>query len=348
MTEHDPGEGGLDGAVGNQTGEQQFRLLADNAPVMIWRADTTKACDFFNKPWLDFTGRGMDQELGFGWAEGVHPEDFDRCLAIFTGAFDRRESFSMTYRLRRHDGVYRWLLDNGRPYQDAAGRFAGYFGSCVDVTEMKRALDDKDVLLREVHHRVRNNMQLITALLDMQAQGAAEQETRDRLSEAAGRIRSIALVQEQLHGADTVSGVDLGDYLRSLVTAVAGLRGRLAVEVDADPLPLPLDRAVPIGLIVNELLTNALKHAFPDGRPGTIRVEARRDAQGAVAILVADDGIGLADAMLEERPRSLGYRLIRRLAVQAAATVDLDPGSGRGTRHRIRLSPVNAPDACGV
>lgn len=345
MTERDPGEGGLGGAVRDQAGEQQFRLLADNAPVMIWRADTTRACDFFNKPWLDFTGRSMAQELGFGWAEGVHPEDFDRCLAIYTGAFDRRESFSMTYRLRRHDGIYRWLLDNGRPYQDAAGRFAGYFGSCVDVTEMKRALDDKDVLLREVHHRVRNNMQLITALLDMQAHGATEQETRDRLNEAASRIRSIALVQEQLHGTDTPSGVDLGDYLRSLATAVAGLQGRLAVEVEADAIPLPLDRAVPIGLIVNELLTNALKHAFPGGRPGTVRVEARREEGGAVTILVADDGIGLAGAMLEDRPRSLGYRLIRRLATQADATIHLDPGTGPGTRHRIHLSPAAVPES---
>ena len=93
-----------------------FEELANNAPVMIWRSRLDKLCDFFNKPWLDFTGRTHAQEFGMGWAEGVHPDDFDRCVKIYTTAFDAREKFSMEYRLRRHDGVYRWILDTGTPF----------------------------------------------------------------------------------------------------------------------------------------------------------------------------------------------------------------------------------------
>jgi two-component system, sensor histidine kinase PdtaS len=117
-----------------------FRELGDNAPVMIWRSGVDKLCDWFNKPWLDFVGRTMEQEIGYGWADGVHLDDFDRCVDIYTRSFDDREDFSMTYRLRRYDGVYRWILDHGSPF-NRSGKFAGYFGTCIDVTEQREAHD---------------------------------------------------------------------------------------------------------------------------------------------------------------------------------------------------------------
>lgn len=321
----------------DQGGEQQFRLLADNAPVMIWRADTSKACDFFNKPWLEFSGRTMEEEFGFGWAEGVHPDDHERCVRIYVTAFDAREEFTMPYRLRRHDGEYRWLLDNGRPYHHADGSFAGYFGSCIDITDMKQALDDKDVLLREVHHRVRNNMQLISSLLEMQAVAANGEEAKAKLREAATRVRSIALAQEALHDNESFSSVDLGHYLRSVVAAVGGMQDRIRFEMAVEKIPFALDRAVPTGLIVNELLTNALKHAFPEGREGTVRVEARRAEDGTVMIMVADDGVGLPSEEVPMQTRSLGYRLIRRLTDQAEAFLTVD--RSHGTRLTITLPP---------
>ncbi len=132
--------------------EARFRLAADFAPVLIWMSDTDKLCVYFNKPWLDFTGRTLDQERGEGWAEGVHPDDHQRCLNTFTQAFDRKEEFQMEYRLRRHDGEYRWILDKGIPRFNADHSFAGYIGSCVDVTEVKRmeeALRQKEMELLE-------------------------------------------------------------------------------------------------------------------------------------------------------------------------------------------------------
>jgi PAS domain S-box-containing protein len=119
-------------------GERFFKELADNAPVMIWRSGPDKLCNWFNKPWLDFVGRSMEQELGNGWAEGVHPDDFDRCLKTYVTAFDAREPFTMMYRLRRFDGGYRYILDNGAPFF-RGGAFAGYFGSCIDVTDQQAA-----------------------------------------------------------------------------------------------------------------------------------------------------------------------------------------------------------------
>ena len=133
--------------------EARFRLVANTAPVLIWMSDTDKLCTYFSVPWLEFTGRSIESELGNGWAEGVHPEDFKACLETYTKAFDRRERFSMEYRLRRHDGEYRWVLDIGVPRFNEDGSFAGFIGSCVDVTDRRaaqqalRASEDKLRLL---------------------------------------------------------------------------------------------------------------------------------------------------------------------------------------------------------
>lgn len=115
--------------------EEQFRIMADTAPVLIWISGTDKLCYFFNAEWLRFSGRTMEQEYGNGWAEGVHPDDFNRCLDIYITSFDARKEFKMEYRLKRHDGVYRWILDHGVPRYTASGEFAGYIGSCIDVQE---------------------------------------------------------------------------------------------------------------------------------------------------------------------------------------------------------------------
>jgi PAS domain S-box-containing protein len=130
--------------------ESRFRNVADSAPVLIWMAGVDKLCTFFNKPWLEFTGRSTEQELGDGWAEGVHPEDLQKCLQVYIEAFDARQPFVMKYRLRRNDGEYRWISDQGVARHDAQGGFAGYIGSCVDVTELMK----KEEALHEFEERV--------------------------------------------------------------------------------------------------------------------------------------------------------------------------------------------------
>ena len=132
-------------------GESRFRVVADAAPVLIWMSGLDKLCTFFNKTWLEFTGRTIEQEMGNGWAEGVHPDDLQSCLKTYVEAFDARQPFVMQYRLKRHDGEHRWISDNGVPRYDAQKNFAGYIGSCLDVTELLR----KEKALREFEERVR-------------------------------------------------------------------------------------------------------------------------------------------------------------------------------------------------
>jgi PAS domain S-box-containing protein len=140
--------------------ENRFRIAADAAPVMMWMSGLDKLCTFLNKPWLEFTGRTLDQEMGHGWIEGVHPDDVQNCVKTYVEAFAARQPFVMEYRLRRHDGEYRWISDTGRPRLDFQGSFAGYIGSCLDITETRR----KTEALVESENRLRS-------ILDTAAEG---------------------------------------------------------------------------------------------------------------------------------------------------------------------------------
>jgi len=139
----------------------EYRLLVEHAPVMVWRAGLDASCDYFNETWLSFTGRTLEQEMGNGWAEGVHRDDFDRCLKHYLEHFQRRAAFEMEYRLRRHDGEYRWIFDRGVPFTDGTGAFAGFIGSCVDVDERRKKQDAREqrdqaqlALAREFEQRI--------------------------------------------------------------------------------------------------------------------------------------------------------------------------------------------------
>ncbi|HEY3625816.1 MAG TPA: PAS domain S-box protein, partial [Terracidiphilus sp.] len=133
--------------------EERFRLVADTAPVLIWMSGIDKLCSYFNKPWLDFTGRPLAAELGNGWASGVYPDDLQGCLATYTQSFDQREKFRMEYRLRRHDGEFRWVLDVGVPRFNEDRSFAGYIGIAIDVTDRKEG----EQRLHEMHRQLQQH-----------------------------------------------------------------------------------------------------------------------------------------------------------------------------------------------
>lgn len=124
----------------------EYMTIVEQAPIMIWRANLSAECDYFNQQWLSFTGRTMEQELGNGWAEGVYSEDMEKCLDIYLTSFAKRLVFEMEYRLRRYDGEYRWIFDRGVPFSDKEGNFGGYIGSCIDITERVEA---RELILKE-------------------------------------------------------------------------------------------------------------------------------------------------------------------------------------------------------
>ncbi len=142
-----------------------FRLMADNAPVLIWIAGLDRLCTWLNKPWLDFVGRSLEQDIGNGWLENIHPDDYDRCSKAYTSAFDARQTVSLEYRLRRHDGEYRWILDTGTPLYKANGDFMGYIGSCIDITErrqLEEALRNSERIYRGIGESIQYGVWICT------------------------------------------------------------------------------------------------------------------------------------------------------------------------------------------
>ncbi|MCK6485415.1 MAG: MASE1 domain-containing protein [Phycisphaerae bacterium] len=213
--------------------EARFRTMADHAPVMIWESGTDKRCAWFNRVWLEFTGRSMEQELGDGWAEGVHPDDLERCLRTYVTAFDARQAFEMDYRLRRHDGAWRWVLDRGAPQFGPNSEFVGYIGSCADITERKLAEAEREAMRGELETRVlERTAQLATTYRRLQA------EVRER--ELLEAEIALAIEREQyLLSARLHEG--LGQTLAGMSFDVSGLIAKVQAVA---PVQVPQAKAI--------------------------------------------------------------------------------------------------------
>jgi PAS domain S-box-containing protein len=301
-------------------GEIEFRELADHAPVMIWRARTDKHCDWFNKPWTDFTGKTQQQLCGYGWTDDVHPDDLQSCLADYHKAFDERTAFSLTYRVRRHDGRYRWLMDSGAPFH-RNGQFAGYFGSCVDITTQREMAENQQGLLAELNHRVKNNLQLIISLLQLSRLRAEGEEAKALMQSAITRVVGVGAVQEQLH-RNTQGQVDLAHFLPDLARGVINAQHNrlMTLNTETRPVRVSLQMASNLGLILNELLDNAIKH----GQGNRIGLQiAPMDAKTA-RICLSDHGPGFSDAVLKTFAfpgKAAAISLVDALSRRCGATV---------------------------
>ena len=210
---------------------------------------------------------------------------------------------------------------------------------------IRASLEEKETLLREVHHRVKNNMQVISSILHLQSEHIRDPEDRAIFDECQNRVRSMAMVHEKLYRSPNLSSIDFGEHIRELAAMLSHFYGQTArhtrLEVKAEAVGLNIDTAIPLGLILNELISNALKHAFPGGRPGTILVSLDFQPSGKLVLAVQDDGVGLPDGFDLDNTRSLGLKMIRDLTRQVGGTLILFRNNG--TTFEISLpAPVVA------
>ncbi len=215
--------------------------------------------------------------------------------------------------------------------------------------QIRQSLQEKEVLLKEVHHRVKNNLQIITSLLNLQAVEITDPDTKEMFRDSMGRVKSMAIIHERLYQTDNLAEVALAEYIDSLTRFLAGTvsgnSGRISIVQDVEDVALPIDMAVPCGLIVNELVTNSLKHAFPDERKGEVRISCRCMEEGVVTLSVRDNGVGLPDDLHPENLKSLGMRLVHNLTDQLGGTLVFGNDGGAVFSIQFVFSIPEIPDA---
>ncbi len=206
--------------------------------------------------------------------------------------------------------------------------------------KIRTSLREKEALLKEIHHRVKNNLQVVSSLLGLQSRGVTDERTRRAFQESQNRVHSMALLHEALYQSENLSAVDFPVYIRQLASHLFHSYGvapqRIHLRTDLDQLYLDLDAAVPCGLIINELLSNSLKYAFPDGREGEIRIELHEHAGGVARLIVADNGVGLRSDVDLATARTLGLRLVRSLSEQLGGKIEVV--SNKGTEIRLTFA----------
>jgi len=363
--------------------EARFRLVADSAPVMIWMSGTDKLRTYFNKPWLDFTGRSIDRELGNGWAEAVDSEDLQRCLDTYVQSFDRREAFRMEYRLRRHDGEFRLVSDTGVPRFNPDRSFTGYIGSCIDVTDQRRAEEhlrraQEDLarvsrvvamgeLAAAIAHEVNQPLGAVVTNASAslrwlagqppnlgEAREAIDRTVRDanRASEVIVRIR--ALLQKV---PPQMEQLDVNVVIREVLTLAGNelLRSGIAVQTDLAPdVPNVFGDRVQLQQVLLNLILNGIDAMRTiTHRPRELRIKSAKHPDG-VLIQVHDSGDGvnpeqanhIFEPFFTTKPQGIGIGLsVGRSIVEAhGGRLWFTPGPSHGVVFQFTVPKADTSD----
>jgi two-component sensor histidine kinase len=250
-------------------------------------------------------------------------EEIECVTGVFKSIAAAQKPFKELENTNLHKDGHEVILEtSGVPIFDADGKFQGYRGIDRDITNRKKdeervkvSLREKEILLRELYHRTKNNMQVISSLLNLQSLSIDDENVLNIFRETQNRIRSIALVHEKLYQSNDLSNINLGDYIHDMTGTLFmsyGMSDKVSLNLDADTVITSIDTAIPCGLIINELITNSLKYAFPGNKKGSITV-AVNSADETVELRISDNGIGLPKEFDFKSAKSLGLKLIRQL-----------------------------------
>lgn len=310
---------------------ERLRLAIDTSGVVVFNQDADLRYTWIYRPMLGHAPEDMVGRTDMDLFERV--EDAARIVEIKRRVLATREAQRHLVELR-HRGSALWFDLNVQPRFGSDGDLVGIIGACIDVSDMQRAIARRELLLKELNHRIKNSLQLVVSLLRLQMGEIRDKTTRQQFERACRRVTAIAELHGSLYLTEDISSLDFGAHLRALapqlLEQVGGLGASVALEIVADDVMLDVDRAIPLSLIVNELLTNAVAHALAGRKSGSIGI-GFRVADGEGHLWISDDGPGLPPAATER----LGLRLVRALVAQIGGSMQIS--SRDGTRCDIRL-----------
>jgi PAS domain S-box-containing protein len=327
---------------------ERYELVVAGADAAIWDWDVRAKRVYYSRRWKELRGYAEDEisDREEEWSSRIHDADSARVIAALRAHVEGSAPvFAEEYRIRCKDGSWKWVLDRGIALRDEAGQAVRVAGSETDITERKRAeeelkasLHEKEVLLREVHHRVKNNLQIVSSLLNLQSRQLTDPALTAIFANTRDRVRAMASVHERLYESGDFAEVDLARHLGVLVRMLTRAHAPAGVTIQPvlqlEPVTVDLNTAVPLSLIANELIINALKYAFAGNREGTFTVALRADGAHC-ELRIADDGPGFPEALDPATTRTLGLRLVRDLAKQIRAQLEID-STAAGTNIVLR------------
>jgi PAS domain S-box-containing protein len=333
--------------------EERFRQLAENINNVFFIIDYETGGVVYLSPAFEMIWGISAAEVynePARWLEVIHPEDRGKINGL-KGARFMFEQFNQEFRIIKPGGKERWIHTKSFPVANETGEIYRVVGVTEDITQrkvseeqIKQSLREKEVLLREIHHRVKNNLQIISSLLSLQTPNIKNKQDLEIFLDSQNRIRSMALVHEKLYQRKDLSGINLEEYVKDL-TGILKESYRVKAElvdfdIEADDIMLNVDMSIGLGLIINELVSNAFKHAFPDNRRGAIKIRIKTGENDSLHLKISDNGVGFPEHIDFKNTESLGLQLVTTLVDQHWGKIELFRNDG--TKYKISFPDVKA------
>ncbi len=324
--------------------EERFRTMVEANSDFIWAVGLDGVYTYVSPKVEDLLGYLPEEVVGRTPFDFMTPDEAERVRAMFQEIASSGRPFERLQNVNIHkDGKLVVLDTSGVPILDANGNLSGYRGIDRDITDSKRAeeelkssLEEKEVLLREIHHRVKNNLQIISSLLNLQSGYIQDRQALDVFRESMNRIRTMALVHETLYRSRDLAKIDFPEYIKNLISYLVQAYSidlhAVDIKTNIEDVVSDIDIAIPFGLILNELVSNTLKHAFPEGRGGEVLIEICPDGDSNIIVKVSDNGIGFPEEIDFRNTESLGLQLVMTLVGQLRGDIELEKGAGTGFR----------------